>query len=246
MSNPLRVMIWNEYRHEKLHEEVRSVYPNGLHEPIEVALQEAGCRVRIATVDEPEHGLTVHALNDTDVLLWWGHMAHEEVEDSIVERVFDRVLKGMGVVFLHSAQHSKLFKKLMGTSCNLNWREVGEKERVWVVKPSHPIAAGLGPYFELPEEEMYGEYFDVPEPDELVLVSWFEGGEVFRSGCCYNRGQGKLFYFRPGHETFPTYYDPNVLLVICNAVRWCTPVDRTPPPTGNVEPLEKLARLSKK
>jgi trehalose utilization protein len=71
---------------------------------------------------------------------------------------------------------------------------------------------------------MYGEVFDVPAPDELVFVSWFTGGEVFRSGCCYTRGRGRIFYFRPGHETHASYHHPDVRRVIANAVDWagCT------------------------
>jgi trehalose utilization protein len=180
--------------------------------------------VRIATLDEPEHGLTEPVLAETDVLTWWGHQAHNEVDDRIVDRVQRRVLDGMGLVVLHSGHHSKVFKRLMGTSCNLTWREIGEKERVWVVAPSHPVAAGLGEYFEIPHSEMYGEPFDVPAPDTLVFVSWFQGGEIFRGGCAYQRGRGKIFYFSPGHESLPIYYQAEVQRVIANAVRWVTPL----------------------
>ena len=218
-----RVTIWNEYRHEKSHAEVQRVYPNGLHAPIAEHLRAQGLTVSVATLDDPEHGLTAEVLANTDVLTWWGHMAHEEVRDEIVERVHKRVLAGMGLIVLHSGHFSKIFKRLMGTTCDLKWREANEKERLWVMEPGHPIAEGLGEYFEIPREEMYGERFDIPAPDELVLVSWFAGGEVFRSGCCYRRGAGKIFYFRPGHETYPTYYQPEVLRVIANAARWAAP-----------------------
>ena len=163
-----------------------------------------------ATLDEPEHGLTDEVLAKTDVMLWWGHMAHGEVSDAVVDKVHQRVLEGMGLIVLHSGHFSKIFKRLMGTTCNLKWREAGEKERLWVVNPAHPIADGLSDYFEIPHTEMYGEPFGIPEPDSLVFVSWFAGGEIFRSGCCYYRGQGKVFYFRPGHETFPIYYQQEV------------------------------------
>ena len=218
-----RILIWNEYRHEKQHAEVNAVYPNGIHEAIADPLRAAGFSVRTATLDEPEHGLSEAALAETDVLIWWGHMAHDEVQDAIVDRVQQRVLAGMGLIVLHSGHFSKIFKRLMGTGCDLKWREANERERLWVVDPSHPIAAGLGEYFELPHEEMYGEFFDVPAPDALVFVSWFQGGEVFRSGLCYSRGRGRIFYFRPGHETYPTYYDGQVRQVIANAVRWAAP-----------------------
>lgn len=235
----LNVTIWNEFRHEKGNEKVAAVYPNGIHAAIGEALSDIH-NVRFATLDDPDHGLTDEVLNGTDVLLWWGHMAHHEVSDDIVEKVHQRVMKGMGLIALHSGHFSKIFKKLMGTTCDLKWREADDKERIWVVNPAHPIAAGLGEYFELPKEEMYGEHFDIPEPDELVFVSWFEGGEVFRSGCCYTRGSGKVFYFRPGHETYPTYYDANVRKVIANAVEWAAPVQREYPVYGNAQPLEPI------
>lgn len=220
----IRVTVWHEYRHEKVHEEVRQVYPDGIHKVIADGLKEHGfTSVRTAILDEPEHGLTEAVLAETDVLTWWGHMAHRDVDDAIVERVQARVWEGMGLIVLHSGHHSKIFRKLMGTSCSLRWREAGERERLWVVDPAHPIAQGMGPYFEIPHTEMYGEHFDIPTPDQLVFVSWFQGGEVFRSGCCFHRGHGKIFYFRPGHETFPIYYQPEVRQVIANAVRWAAP-----------------------
>jgi trehalose utilization protein len=243
MSRPIRVTIWNEHRHERNPSHKASqVYPEGMHAPLAQYLgAQAGIgEVRVAVLDEPDHGLTEEALAQTDVLTWWGHAAHGEVRDEIVERVHRRVLDGMGLLVLHSGHFSKIFKKLMGTTCNLKWREADEKERFWVIEHGHPIAEGLGEMFELPAEEMYGEPFDVPAPDTLVLVSWFPGGEVFRSGCCYHRGRGKVFYFRPGHETYPTYYDPNVLRVISNAVRWCAPVEASVPVFGNAKPLEAI------
>ncbi len=244
MSLP-RVTIWNEGRHEKTHPEVKAVYPDGMHTVLAQALHAKGLEVCTATLDEPEHGLTQEVLDQTDVLTWWGHMAHGLVSDEIVNRVYQRVLAGMGLIVLHSAHFSKIFRKLMGSSCSLRWRDIGEKERLWVTNPSHPIANGLPAYFELPHEEMYGEYFDIPTPDELIFVSWFAGGEVFRSGCCFNRGAGKIFYFRPGHETFPTYYQPEIQQVIYNAILWAAPVhvQGTLPMPGGIhipEPLEKV------
>ena len=241
MSSPLRVTVWNEGRHEKTHLDVAKVYPNGMHAVIADYLRSQGCAVRTATLDEPEHGLTEAVLADTDVLIWWGHMAHGEVQDAIVDRVYQRVLDGMGLVVLHSAHFSKIFRKLMGTGCNLKWRDVAERERIWVVAPGHPIAEGLGEHFEIPHEEMYGELFDIPAPDTLVFISWFQGGEVFRSGCCYYRGRGKVFYFRPGHETYPTYYQPEVQRVISNSVRWAAPVSGTEVTFGqHPQPLEVI------
>lgn len=240
----LRITVWNEHRHERnpLHK-AGKVYPEGMHAPILQYLNaQEGIEARGATLDEPEHGLTERVLAETDVLTWWGHGAHREVRDEIVERVHRRVLDGMGLVCLHSGHHSKIFRKLMGTTCDLRWREASDKERFWVIERGHPIASGLGEYFELESEEMYGEPFDVPAPDTLVLVSWFTGGEIFRSGCCYHRGRGKIFYFRPGHETYPTYYNENVLRVIANAARWAAPVDGPKPVFGNAKPLEPLGQ----
>src|SRR6185436_2475395 len=235
----LRVTVWNEFRHEKTHEEVRKVYPDGMHAVIAKALTEQGFTVRTATLDEPEHGLTEAVLADTDVLTWWGHLAHGEVQDEIVARVHKRVMEGMGLIVLHSGHFSKIFGKLMGTGCDLKWRESTDNERIWVVNPSHPIAEGLGECIELEHEEMYGEHFDIPAPDSLVFISWFKGGEVFRSGCCYERGRGKIFYFRPGHESYPTYFNPEIRRVIANAARWAAPSAGPQPVFGNAKPHQQ-------
>lgn len=239
--NPIRVTVWNEYRHESTNPAVTAIYPKGMHGAIADALiASGGIEAKTAILDEPEHGLTTAVLEATDVLVWWGHMAHEEVSDEIVDRVHQRVLNGMGLILLHSAHFSKIFKRLMGTTCNLKWREAGDKERLWVVEPGHPIVDGIGQYIELPEEEMYGERFDIPAPDTLVFVSWFTGGEVFRSGCCYHRGRGKIFYFRPGHETYPTFHNAEIQRVIANAVRWAAPVDGPAAVFGNAKPLDPI------
>ena len=236
-----RVTVWNEFRHERESDVVAEVYPDGIHAVVADAIREAGHEVRTATLDEgPEHGLTEAVLDDTDVLLWWGHAAHDEVRDEVVERVHDRVLDGMGFMALHSAHYSKVFKRLMGTSCSLKWREAAETERLWVIEPGHPITDGLGEYIELPETEMYGERFDIPAPDTLVFSSWFEGGETFRSGCCYRRGKGNVFYFRPGHETYPIYHDEDVRQVLRNAVEWAAPGDGPDPAFGNADPIEEI------
>jgi trehalose utilization protein len=224
MESDPRITVWGEYRHELSDPAVGRLYPDGMHGAVAAGLREHGfTRVRTATLDEPEHGLTDAVLAETDVLTWWGHMAHGDVSDEIVNRVHARVLEGMGLLVLHSAHYSKIFKKLMGTTCELRWRESTDNERIWVVDPSHAIAEGIGPYIDIEREEMYGEHFDVPAPEALVFVSWFKGGEVFRSGCCYSRGRGKIFYFRPGHETYPTYFHAGVRRVIANAARWAAP-----------------------
>ena len=217
----MNITVWNEFRHEKKDEAVRKVYPDGIHNALAGSLSKVdGFSVRTATLDEPEHGLPQEVVDTTDVMLWWGHMAHGEVSDAVAERVQLAVHRGMGLLVLHSGHYAKPFKRLMGTGCGLRWREDEMHERLWVTDPTHPIAAGIDSYFEIPETEMYGEYFDVPAPDELVFVSWFAGGEVFRSGMVWKRGRGKVFYFRPGHETFPIYYQPEVLRVIENACRY--------------------------
>jgi trehalose utilization protein len=227
MISQIRLTIWNEYIHERQSAAVGKIYPNGIHRTVADAMhQQLGdaIQIRTATFDEPEHGLTHDVLSQTDVLTWWGHAAHDRVSDVVVERVHQRVLNGMGLLVMHSGHASKIFRKLMGTSCMLRWREAAEIERVWNVNPSHPITAGLSEeYFEIPQTEMYGEFFDIPAPDELVFISWFEGGEVFRSGCTFRRGKGKIFYFAPGHETFPIYHHPTVQRVLANAVQWLAP-----------------------
>jgi trehalose utilization protein len=217
----IHVTVWGENVHEHKSALVRSHYPNGMHECIADALnQDVEIRARTATLQQPEHGLTDEVLENTDVLTWWGHAAHDQVDDAIVDRVQRRVLEGMGLVVLHSGHYAKIFKRLMGTTCSLTWREAGERERLWVCNPGHPIARGIDKFIELREEEMYGEPFAIPAPEEQVFISWFEGGEVFRSGVCYRRGNGKIFYFRPGHEAYPTYHHPQIQLVLRNAVRW--------------------------
>lgn len=217
----LRVTVWGENVHEQKNRVVAEVYPDTMHGTIAGFLNRAGgIAATTATLQEPEHGLTAERIAATDVLVWWGHAAHGEVSDAVVDRVCDAVWGGMGMIFLHSAHFAKPFKRLMGSPCNLTWREAGERERLWVTSRGHPIAAGLPDHFELEHEEMYGEPFGVPEPLETVFISWFAGGEVFRSGLTYRRGAGNVFYFRPGHETYPTYHDANVQRVIRNAVAW--------------------------
>ena len=242
----IRAVVWNEFAHERENATVRAIYPDGIHRTIAQALsEEPGIEAGTATLDEPEHGLAAERLDGTDVLLWWGHKAHGAVSDAVVERVAERVWQGMGLIVLHSGHFSKIFKRLMGSPCSLRWREAGERERLWVINRSHPIAQGVGERIELENTEMYGEPFLVPEPMETVFVSWYQGGEVFRSGLTYQRGAGRIFYFSPGHETYPIYHDPAIRQVLRNAVRWAhnpakpwadvsdapnVPVERAPEP----------------
>ena len=240
MSKKINVTIWNEFRHEKTNEIVKKLYPLGMHKAISDGISADDLNIRLASLDDPEHGLTEEVVNSTDVLLWWGHCHHGDVKDEIVKRVHKRVLEGMGLIVLHSGHFSKIFKAVMGTNCSLKWREVGEKMRLWNIEPSHPISQGIGEYFELKNEEMYGERFDIPQDGKIIFISWFEGGEVFRSGVAFERGHGKVFYFSPGHETYPTYYDKNVLKVIGNAVHWAKPLIYQEHTAPNAKPLEAI------
>lgn len=224
MPKKIRVLVWGENVHERKNAIVRQIYPKGMHDCIAEGLREdVDLTVKTATLQQREHGLTKAILDKTDVLIWWGHAAHGKVQNKIVERVLARVWEGMGFIALHSAHYSRPFMRLMGTSCSMIWREAGEKERLWVCNPAHPIARGIDRYFEIQHSEMYGEPFAIPNPDEVVFISWFEGGEVFRSGCTWKRGNGKIFYFRPGHEIYPIYYHPVVRRILRNAVHWAAP-----------------------
>jgi trehalose utilization protein len=217
----IRALVWGENVHEQKNAEVRRIYPEGMHSTIAAALRkDKGIEAETATLQDPEHGLPEERLARTDVLLWWGHAAHGQVADQVVDRVQRHVWEGMGLIVLHSGHFSKIFKRLMGTPCSLKWREAGELERIWVINRNHPIAAGLGEFVEVPETEMYGEPFLVPEPTETVFVTWYQGGEVFRSGLTYRRGAGKIFYFSPGHEVYPIYHQPQIQLILRNAVNW--------------------------
>lgn len=232
----IRAIVWGENVHEQTDPHVRSLYPDGMHATIAAALNaDGGIRAETAVLQDPEHGLPAARLAETDVLTWWGHRAHGDVDDAVVERVAQRVWEGMGLIVLHSGHFSKIFKRLMGTPCSLRWREAGERERLWVINRNHPIAAGLDECVEIPSTEMYGEPFTVPEPAETVFISWYEGGEVFRSGMTFQRGAGRIFYFSPGHETYPIYHQPEVQTILRNAVRWAhnpapawTDIDKAP------------------
>ncbi len=216
----MKVTVWNEYVHELEDAQIGEVYPKGIHGAIADFLKADDIEVRTATLQEENCGITEELLDDTDVLLWWGHCRHDAVPDEVAKRVQQAVLRGMGIIFLHSAHNSKPFKLLCGTPCSLIWREDNDSELLWVVNPAHPIAQGIDRFVKIPREEMYGEPFAIPEPDQLVFIGWFDGGEVFRSGCCWNRGAGKVFYFQPGHETYPVYHQPEIQTIIKNAVRW--------------------------
>lgn len=235
----IRVTVWNENRHEQLSEQIRAVYPQGIHGAVASAFPGEHYLVRTATLDQPDQGLPQALLDDTDVLIYWAHIAHQEVLEETVQRIHARVLAGMGIIVLHSGHASKIFQRLMGTDTqSLRWREDDELCRVWTMDASHPIAAGMGDYFDIPHEETYGERFAIPAPEELVFVSWFPGGEVFRSGCCWKRGLGKVFYFQPGHETNPVYYQQAVQQVLRNAAAWAAPTVTYAPFTGHCQKIQ--------
>jgi trehalose utilization protein len=242
MVKPIRVTVWGENFHEHVERDragMAARYPEGMHGAIAAGLRRLlGDRVevRTATQDQPEHGLDSDVLSSTDVLTWWGHAKHAEVEDRVVDQVHQRVLGGMGLLVLHSAHFSKIFTRLMGTTCSLAWRNSADTELVWTVAPGHPIARGVPHPIVIEEQEMYGEYFDIPVPDELVFLSTFTGGEVFRSGCCWRRGRGKVFYFSPGDQEYPVFSHPDIQQVLANAVLWARPepdTDFTPPAVQN-------------
>lgn len=225
----IKVTIFNEFIHEKEEGKAKETYPNGLHEVIKEFLSvDENLEVRIATQDMPDHGLTDEVLENTDVLFWWGHVGHYKISEEVADKVAHHVRLGMGLIVLHSGHDSKPFKKLMGTACTLSWRDIGERERMWVIDPTHPIVQGVDTYFELEQEEMYSEPFEIPIPDESILVGWYEGGEIFRSGCVFKRGYGKIFYFQPGHEEYPTYYNKSVQKILTNAVYYLKPMVRKP------------------
>ncbi len=219
----IRVTVWNEYIHEREYEGIRRVYPDGIHGCIGAFLDiNEDISIKYATLDMPEHGLTEKVLDETDVLIWWGHAAHDRVSDEIAERVKSHVLRGMGFIALHSAHHCKVMKMLLGTTLNLHWKHE-DSEKLFCVNPSHPIAEGITEPITLENEEMYGEYFDIPKPDDEIFIGWFKSGHVFRSGVTFTRGMGKIFYFQPGHEEYPIYHNTQIQRIITNAVRWAAP-----------------------
>jgi trehalose utilization protein len=246
VSTPLRVTIWNENIHEqRAGSETVRLYPDGMHGAIADGLRELladRVQVRIATMDMPEHGLPAEVVDSTDVMLWWGHEDHPGVSDEVVDRVHAAVLGGMGLLVLHSGHYSKIFRRLMGTTCSLRWRNDRERELVWTVAPTHPIAAGVSVPIVIDEQEMYGEYFDIPVPDELIFLSTFSGGEVFRSGATWNRGFGKVFYFSPGDQEYPVYHHPDVRRVLANAVEWAAPQRRAEPLDATFHPRNWFAQ----
>ncbi len=239
---PIQVLVWDENPSHA----PRDIYPRSIRGAVADGLCEFGrdeVVVRTAHQDEPEQGLSAAALAQTDVLVWWGHMRHSELNDAVIGRVAERVLhRGMGFVALHSAHYSKPFRTILDCTGHLKggWSEADQPEEVRVCAPQHPIAHGVHD-FTLASEEMYGGPFDVPPPAVVVLQSYFPAtNRFFPSGIAWSvgagidpnfesgpgrgigqgEGVGRVFYFRPGHESVPTYFHTDVRRVLLNAVRW--------------------------
>ena len=222
MENQIRVLVWSEFT------ESNDVYPQGIHGEIAGYLNtDPNIIARTTELADEDCGVGEKILGDTDVLFWWGHEKHELVDDDAVERVVRKVREeGMGFVSLHSSLTSKPFIALMGTSCKIgSFRVDGEMERVHVVAPHHPIADGVRD-FVITETEMYGEPFDVPNPKEVIFESVFQDNPLYSTttwrfcGCTWDVWDGRVFYFRPGHETYAIYRDENIQRILLNASYW--------------------------
>ncbi len=230
----IRVTVWNEYVHERELPEIQKVYPEGIHGCIRDFLtKEDDMDVICATLDQPHQGITKELLDSTDVLIWWSHARQDDITEETVNLVKDAVHAGMGLIALHSAHYSRILRALLGTTMTLHWRH-GDSEKLWCIDPTHPIAKDVPPCIEIPEEEMYGECFDIPKPEDIIFIGWFGGGEVFRSGVTFTRGRGRIFYFQPGHEEARVYGIPEIQKIIVNAVRWAAPTDRLSAPPQNI------------
>ncbi len=240
MSNdsPLRVTVWDE---NKPH--IEEYYPAGIRGAVADAIKGDGVEVTIAHLDEPDQGISEDLLENTDVLVWWGHARHGEVDDELAAKIKQRVHHGgMGLVVLHSGHYSKPFRATLDCTGHLKggWRESDDTEEITVCAPWHPIAEGVS-NFTLEAEEMYGGPFGTPPVEVLIFQSFFpKGGEVFPCGAVWTvgdgvdldftsgpgngvgqgKGIGRVFYFRPGHETYPTYFHSEVKTIIRNGVLW--------------------------
>ena len=246
----LRVTVWSEVIDPVLEPRAVTYYPDDINVYLAEFLSiEHDFEVRTANLRQKENGLSQEILNDTDVLVWWSHLYDDQVSDETAQRVAETVLNGMGILFLHASLGSKPAKILLGTNSNTGkYREIGEKEKIWVVDRSHPVVDGMEKeYIEIPASEMYGEPYGIPTPDDIVFISWFEGGEVLRSGVDWKKGAGKVFFFAPGHEEFPVYYHSEIQKAVKNIVRWLKPV-KGPEITfqGEVESLEIIKNPVKK
>jgi trehalose utilization protein len=213
---PLRVRVWCEGTAP------RAVYPNDVDGAVADHLAKSpGVDVRRARLADPSAGLADEALDATDVLIWWGHLRHDEVPGARAEAVVKRVRAGkLGLIALHSSCASKPFKALMGMSCEPGgWREDGRPEHVKVVAPDHPIARGVVP-FTIPRSDMFAEPFEVPNPEAVVLVSSWDRGESVRSGLTWTIDKGRVVFLRTGHDAFPVLFHPSVRQVLANSTLW--------------------------
>jgi trehalose utilization protein len=244
-STPVRVLVWDE---NPPHAD-KKLYPEGIRGAVADALNASGngqIQAITAHLDEDEQGITASKLADADVLIWWGHARHAEVSDETAALVKTAVHEnGLGFLPLHSAHYSKTFKGVLGCTGHLKggWREIAgfEPEEITVCAPRHPIAQGIED-FVIEAEEMYGAPLGAPPFETLVFQSYFpHGGEYFPCGFTLTVGEGidaqftsgpgggkgqgegagRVFYFRPGHETVPTYHLPVVQQIIRNGVLWC-------------------------
>jgi len=213
----VKALVWSEFT------EPKDVYPKGIHGDIAEYLNASGnVEAKVVQLSDPDQGVSQAMLDWADVLLWWGHQKHRDVTDETVQRIVKSVKEGgMGYFAMHSAHYSRGLIAILGTPCGLGSVGDGGAESISVVMPDHPIAKGVSD-FVVPRTEYFGEPFGVPEPEAVVFKSTFEKGDNiwFRSGCCWTVGKGRVFYFRPGHETYPIMRQPEVQKVIYNATLW--------------------------
>lgn len=214
----VNALVWSEGT------EPEDVYPRGVRGPIADYLsEETDIEARTRSIEDEDQGVSGDDLEWADVILWWGHLRHDDVTDETVDRIEEHVREnGVGFVSLHSAHYARPYKRLIGMSGDLGGHRLtdDESEYVEVCAPDHPIAEGVDD-FTLPEVEMFGEPYDIPEPETVVLHSEYsEGDEEFRSGVTFEFGEGRGFYLRPGHEEFEIYLDDNIQRIVTNATRW--------------------------
>jgi trehalose utilization protein len=212
------ILVWSEGTAPK------EVFPNDINGAVAAGLAKLrGYTVKTASITDPEQGVSQAALDETDVLIWWGHQRHGQVSDEAVQRIVARVKDGgMGIIFLHSAHFAKPLKAVLGSSgawsAYVNDRST---HRITVADTKHPIARGVRD-FVIPKEERYEEPFIVPEPEAVVFDGYYESTKTnARQGLCWTIGKGRVFYFRPGHEEFPIFFMPEVRRILRNAALWC-------------------------
>jgi trehalose utilization protein len=235
----INVLVWDEQQDVQVKS---GAYKNFLGNAVAEFLSKTdGLQVVSANINEPDQGLADDRIAAADVVVWWGHVRHKDVNDSKVESIVAKVKAGKaGFVALHSAHYSKPFKNLMGTNCGFKKVDANKNEgfvqHLRVVSPMHPIAKGVKD-FDIPKTEIYGEPFEVPMPDAIVLYGHWDTGDSFPDVCCWTVGGkgvssaaakaanpgGRVVYFRPGHETFPIFHQPEVQRVVTNCVLWAAP-----------------------